>query len=98
MGRMTFKGAMVALAAGAATAGGVAGPARAEVSLQQVGTFSAPVSVTAPAGDASRLFVVEQAGRIRVVRGGATSTFLDIAARVKSGARHAAATSRITRR
>lgn len=36
-----------------------------------MGSFSAPVHVTAPAGD-SRLFVVEKAGQIRVVQGGAT--------------------------
>jgi glucose/arabinose dehydrogenase len=76
---------VLALAIVAALAGGVAGPARAEVSLQQVGTFDRPVYVTAPAGDTSRLFVVEQPGRIQVVRGGVASTFLDISARVKWG-------------
>ena len=34
--------------------------------LVKVGSFDAPVYVTAPAGDRSRIFVVEQAGRIRV--------------------------------
>ena len=45
--------------------------------------FTEPVFATAPEGDA-RLFVVERAGRIFIVRGGATSArpFLDIAARV----------------
>ena len=55
--------------------------------LEQVGgTFQKPVYLTAPAGD-QRLFVVEQAGRIRIVKNGAavSTPFLDIADRVKSG-------------
>lgn len=45
-----------------------------------------PVHLTAPAGD-SRLFIVEQPGRIRVVKGGQllATPFLDITAKVKSG-------------
>lgn len=39
--------------------------------------FDTPVYLTAPAGD-PRLFVVEKAGRIMVVDGGVTSTYLDI--------------------
>ena len=35
-----------------------------------VGDFDAPLYVTAPPGDKRRVFVVEQAGRIMVVRGG----------------------------
>ena len=45
------------------------GPGRG-VRLATVGRFEQPVYVTAPAGDRRRLFVVEQTGRIRVVRGG----------------------------
>lgn len=55
--------------------------------LEQVGDrFQAPVHVASPAGD-PRLFVVEQAGRIRVVKSGVASAtpFLDITSRVKSG-------------
>ena len=54
--------------------------------LPVVSGLSSPVHLTAPAGDA-RLFVVEQAGRIRVVKNGQllAAPFLDIAARVKSG-------------
>lgn len=55
--------------------------------LEQVGDrFQNPVYVTSPPGD-SRLFVVEQAGRIRVVKNGVASptSFLDITSRVKSG-------------
>ena len=45
--------------------------------------FSGPVFLTAPAGDA-RLFVVERAGRVRVVKGGVLlpTPFLDITGRV----------------
>ncbi|MCW3066160.1 MAG: glucose/sorbosone dehydrogenase-like protein, partial [Solirubrobacterales bacterium] len=58
--------------------------ARGAVTLAPVGTFSQPVYVTAPPGDASRLFVVEQTGRIRVVRDGAVlpTPFLDLASAV----------------
>ena len=49
--------------------------------------FSSPLDLQAIPGDRSRLFVVEQAGRIRVIRSGAlvAAPFLDIAARVASG-------------
>jgi glucose/arabinose dehydrogenase len=53
--------------------------------LVRVGTFSDPVFVTAPPGDRDRVFVVEQAGRIRVLDGGRTRTFLDIRKLVTSG-------------
>ena len=48
--------------------------------------FDDPVHLTAPAGD-SRLFVVEQAGRIRIVADGVLrdTPFLDISDRVSSG-------------
>jgi glucose/arabinose dehydrogenase len=48
--------------------------------------LSNPVDVTAPAGD-SRLFIVEQEGRIRIVENGALreAPFLDITDRVRSG-------------
>jgi glucose/arabinose dehydrogenase len=45
-----------------------------------------PVDVQAPPGDRARLFVVEQRGRIRIVRSGAVAaTFLDIVERVGFG-------------
>ena len=49
--------------------------------------FSAPTFVTSPPGDASRLFVVEQAGRIRIVANGQVlaTPFLDIDPKVQSG-------------
>jgi glucose/arabinose dehydrogenase len=56
------------------------------IRLEQVGDFRNPVYLTAPTGD-PRLFIVEQAGRIRIVKNGAAlpTPFLDIADRVKSG-------------
>ena len=50
-------------------------------------SFSSPLYVTAPPGDRSRIFVVEQGGRIRVVRGGRplSKPFLDISRDVVSG-------------
>ena len=49
--------------------------------------LSSPLDVQAIPGDRSRLFVVEQGGRIRVVRGGAVlpAAYLDIASRISSG-------------
>jgi glucose/arabinose dehydrogenase len=54
--------------------------APAAVQLVQIGDFQAPTYVTAPPGDASRVFVVERAGRVRVVENGVTlaTPFLDI--------------------
>ena len=50
------------------------------------GGLASPVYLTAPAGDA-RIFVVEQPGRIRILRDGVLSAtpFLDITSRVRSG-------------
>jgi glucose/arabinose dehydrogenase len=61
--------------------------ARRGVRLVQVGGFTAPVYVTSPPGDRRRLMVVEQAGRIMVVRGGRkrSTPFLDIRSRVAAG-------------
>jgi glucose/arabinose dehydrogenase len=54
--------------------------------VQVVAGLSAPVHLTTPPGDA-RLFVVEQAGRIRIIRNGTlvVRPFLDITALVGSG-------------
>jgi glucose/arabinose dehydrogenase len=61
--------------------------AAGQLRLARVGSFAQPVFVTGAPGDRRRLFVVEQAGRIRVVRGGKTLArpFLDIRALVTSG-------------
>jgi glucose/arabinose dehydrogenase len=57
------------------------------VRLKSVGSFSSPVYVTAPPKDKRRLFVVEQGGTIRVIRGGKklARPFLNLTPRVISG-------------
>ena len=62
-----------------AVAGAVSG-----LRVRRVGTFSEPTYVTAPPGDRSRLFIVEQEGTIRVVRRGRklARPFLNIEGRV----------------
>ncbi len=57
------------------------------VRLKKLGDFAAPVFVTAPPADRDRQFVVEQEGRVMVVRGGRTlgTPFLDIRDQVTSG-------------
>jgi glucose/arabinose dehydrogenase len=63
------------------------GAARRGVRLRKVGDFDAPVYVTSPPGDRSRQFVVEQGGRVMVIRGGRKlgTPFLDIRDQVTSG-------------
>jgi len=76
------------LFAGCGSSGGTAvEPAEGAVRLQQIGTFDQPLYVTAPPGDEQRVFVVEQGGTIRIVRGGETldTPFLDITDLVQSG-------------
>jgi glucose/arabinose dehydrogenase len=56
--------------------------------LQQVVTgLSSPLFLTAPPGDASRLFIVEQTGTIRIIRDGTllAAPFLDIRAKITAG-------------
>jgi len=71
----------------AATTPDAGARAAARPRLVRVGRFDNPVYVTAPAGDRRRVFVVEQRGVVRVVRGGRTlgQPFLDISDRVRSG-------------
>src|SRR3954453_13034701 len=79
---------VVALLALAGCGGGENTPAAAgAVRLQKIGSFDAPVFVTAPPGDTSRLFVVEQGGKIRVVKGGKKlrKPFLDVSGSITSG-------------
>jgi len=61
--------------------------AAAGVRLVSIGRFESPLYVTSPPGDRRRVFVVEQEGRIRVVRGGRTlaEPFLDIRSLVTAG-------------
>ena len=51
------------------------------------GALDAPVFVTAPPGDTDRLFVVEQGGRIRVLRHDSllATPFLDVSSHITSG-------------
>jgi glucose/arabinose dehydrogenase len=61
--------------------------ARKGVRLVRIGDFQAPLYVTAPPGDRSVQFVVQQGGRIMVVRNGhkLAKPFLDITSQVTSG-------------
>lgn len=90
-GRALVTTAFVVIAAvtGAAGCSGRASGPPADVSLRAVEVASGlsnPLYLTAPAGD-DRLFVVEQAGRVRIIRGGVLlpQPFLDITARVSNG-------------
>ena len=58
-----------------------------QVRLLRVATFAQPTFLTAPPGDRRRRFVVERAGRIRVLRGQRKlgRPFLDIGSRVQTG-------------
>jgi Glucose / Sorbosone dehydrogenase len=46
--------------------------------LQPIGSFASPIYVTSDPGNAERLFVVEQAGRIVQVENGQATTFADL--------------------
>ena len=84
-GSSTSSGEASASDAGSPATGADARAARG-VRLRRVGTFDAPIYVAAPPKDTSRLFVVERAGRIRVVRGGRklATPFLDISSNVRT--------------
>jgi glucose/arabinose dehydrogenase len=61
--------------------------ARPGLRLKRIGSFSNPVYVTAPPGDRHRLFVVEQGGRIRIVRDGRklARAFLNLSGAISTG-------------
>jgi glucose/arabinose dehydrogenase len=61
--------------------------ARPGLRLQRIGNFDAPVYVTAPRGDRRRIFVVEQGGTVRIVRGGQKldRPFLDVSGQIDAG-------------
>lgn len=86
--RIPLTLALLLLACGGDSGTGSQLPAgRAAVRLQQVAEgLDSPVYLTAPPGD-SRLFVVEQPGRIRIIQNGGLlpTPFLDITDRVRSG-------------
>ena len=59
---------------------------RTGVALKRIGSFDEPTYVTGAPGSPDLLFVTEQAGRVKVLRGGrAAGTFLDISGLVQSG-------------
>jgi glucose/arabinose dehydrogenase len=75
---------------GGSTSAGKARPgatAAATVHLRRIGTFESPTYLTAPPADKRRLFVVEQAGTIRVVRDGRklATPFLDLRSDMQAG-------------
>jgi len=57
------------------------------VKLTRIGTFDAPLYVTQAPGDRTRLFVVQQGGKIVVVRNGHAprTPFLDLTSKIVSG-------------
>ena len=72
---------------------GLAPPASAAPELVKLGDFDTPVHVAGPPGDASRVFVVEQPGRIQLLVDGQrqATPFLDATARRPGGRRARAA-------
>ena len=89
MSRVALIAVSVAALALVLLAGAAAGgrDAARGMSFQQVVSgFSSPVDVASAPGDPATLYVVEQPGTIKIVKGGqVTATFLDIRSRIKSG-------------
>ena len=81
MASRLLAGVVVATLAVAVLGGGAA-PAGAAVRLAPVGTFERPTYVTAPPGDVQRVVVVEQTGRVRLIKDGIrqADAFLDLSA------------------
>jgi len=79
--------AVAALATGLLAALAAAPASADDARLRRIGTFNSPTYLTAPPGDNRRVFVVEQAGRIRVERDGRKlrRPFLSIRALVQAG-------------
>jgi glucose/arabinose dehydrogenase len=80
-----MKGLVGALLA--ATFLAAAAPAGAAPGLVKLGDFDSPVYVAGPPGDASRVFVVEQTGRIQLLVDGVRrpAPFIDVSADVLAG-------------
>src|SRR3954453_11351556 len=88
--RALASGVALALAIAAGCGGSSSTSREAKASgarLQKIASFSSPLYVTAPAGDRRRIFVVEQGGKIKVMRGGKvlSTPFLDVTSKVLSG-------------
>ncbi|MQA73726.1 MAG: sugar dehydrogenase [Solirubrobacterales bacterium] len=81
--------AVVAIALGAVLAGGpeTAGARGGGLELQRIGNFESPVYVAAAPGAGKLLFVVEQPGTVRLIRGGKVlkRPFLELRDRVRYG-------------
>ena len=75
------------IVAGCAGSSGASVRSRTSFSFTEIATgFNSPVFVTSAPGDPDTLYVVEQGGTIKIVRGGQiTGTFLDISSVVASG-------------
>jgi glucose/arabinose dehydrogenase len=78
---------LVLAACGSGESGGAVDSAQGAVRLQRIGSFDAPVFVTSPPQDASRLFVVEQGGKVIVVKDGKPlgTPFLDVSDKITTG-------------
>jgi glucose/arabinose dehydrogenase len=87
--RATARTPAEATATATATPTASAAPqvARPGLRLTRIGSFSNPVFLTAPPGDRDRLFVVEQGGRVMIVRNGKTlrQPFLDVSDDISAG-------------
>src|SRR5688572_29409858 len=80
----TSPGPSPSPSAGACAAGTPVSGTPALASTLVVGGLQSPLDVQAAPGDNTRLFVVEQRGRIRIVRGSTlmSALFLDISGRI----------------
>ena len=78
---------LVLAACGSGESGGTVDTAQGAVRLQKIGTFESPVYVTSPPKDNSRLFVVEQGGKVIVVKDGKPlgTPFLDVSDKITTG-------------
>ena len=78
---------LVLVGCGSTSDGATVEQAEGAVRLQKVGSFDAPVYVTSPPKDNSRLFVVEQGGKVIVVKNGKPlgTPFLDVSDKITSG-------------
>ena len=85
---MKFTGSLTALAICVAVIGFPFLSKATDLSTIRVASgLTSPVFVTAPTGDNERIFIIEQPGRIRILRDGAVlpAPFLDIVSRVSYG-------------
>jgi hypothetical protein len=72
------RGLVIGLATAIVLLIAIAPAGASALELQQVGSFDRPTYVTSDPQDPNRLFVVEQPGRIKLIEGASTMTFLDI--------------------